>query len=90
MALQGDDPAVQQFRRGDPLPAEVVDQQAAAVAFHLQGRLGDIASRIVADFECIHRQFAAHDDRRAGILIQRRSLSGLFRISLSGALTAVW
>ena len=60
--FQRNDPAVQQLGRLDPLAAEVVDQQAAAIALHLQRRFADIAERVVADFQAVHRQFAADDD----------------------------
>ena len=62
--FQRDDPAVEQLGRLDPLPAEVVDQQAAAVALHLQRGFADVAVRIVADFQAVHRQLAADDHRR--------------------------
>ena len=52
---------MRQLGRGDPLAAEVVDQQAAAVALHLQRRFGDVAPRIVPDFQRVHRQLAADD-----------------------------
>ena len=73
--LQGNDPAIEQLRRLDPLPAEVVDQQAAAVALELQRRLAHVAQRVVADLQGVHGQFAAHDHRGRRILIQRRSWS---------------
>ena len=59
--FQGHDPAVQKLVRLDPLPAEIVDQQAAAVALHLQRRFVDVGARIVAQLEVVHGQFAADD-----------------------------
>ncbi len=71
--FQRHDPAVEQLRRVDPLPAEVVDQQAAAVALELQRGFADVATRVVADFEVVHRQLAADDDRRPANLDPPRS-----------------
>ena len=61
--FQRHDPAIEQLRRLDPLAAEVVDQQAAAVALHLQRGLVDVVPRVVPQFEVVHRQLAADDDR---------------------------
>ena len=57
--LQRDDPAVEQRRRFDPLAAEVVDQQAAAIALQLQRGFAHVAVRVVAEFQAVHRHFAA-------------------------------
>ena len=61
--LQRDDPPVQQRRRLDPLPAEVVDQQAAAIALQLQRGFADVGVGIVPDLQAVHGQLAADDDR---------------------------
>src|SRR5262245_18686575 len=58
------DPSVEQIRSLDALAPEVVDQQTAAVALHLQRGFADIRCRIVANLESVERQFAANDDRR--------------------------
>ena len=48
---------------GDLLAAKIVDQQAATIALHLQWRLANVRSWIVAEVQAIQRQFAAnHDD----------------------------
>ena len=61
--LQGHDPAVQAVRRAQPLAAEIVDHQRAAVALHLQRRFADARLLVDGDFQAFHRQFAADDDR---------------------------
>ena len=63
--LQRHDPAIEQFGRIDPLPTEVVDQQAAAIALQLQRCLAHVRCWIVANLETVHRQFATDDDCRA-------------------------
>ena len=60
--FERDDPAVEQFGGVDPLAAEVVDQQAAAVALELDRGFADVGGGVVANFEVVHRQFAADDD----------------------------
>src|SRR5690606_22703714 len=64
--FQGDDPPVEQGRRIDPLPAEVVDQQATAIAFELQRRLAHIGYRVVLELEAVHGELAPHHHRWPG------------------------
>ncbi len=63
-----DDNLTVQLVRVDALPAEVVDQQAAAVALELKRRLADPGRRVVADLQGVHRQLAADDHRGASDL----------------------
>ena len=62
--FEGDDPAVQELDGLHALAAEVVDQKASQVALQLQRRLADLGHGIVVDFEVLHPQLAAGDDRR--------------------------
>ena len=61
-AFEGNDPTVEEFGRFDALSAKVVDEEATAVALHLQRGLADVAVGIVAYFEVVHGEFAANDD----------------------------
>ncbi len=63
--FQRHDPAIEQLLRADLLAAKVVDEEHAAVGFHLQRRFVDLGDRLKAQFQRVHRQFAAHHDRRA-------------------------
>src|SRR5262249_34371147 len=56
--FQRDNPAIEQFERVHPLPAEIVDQQRAAVALHLQRRFADVRMRVVTDLQTVHGQLA--------------------------------
>lgn len=62
-ALQWNDPAIEQFSWRDLLSAEVIDLEAPAIAFQLQRGLANIASRIVSDFQAVHRQLTTYDHR---------------------------
>src|SRR6185295_18706159 len=42
--FQGNDPAIEQVRRLDPLTSEIVDQKTAAVALHLQWSFVDVGA----------------------------------------------
>ena len=63
--FQRDDPAIEQLLRADLLAAKVVDEEHAAIGFHLQRRFVDLGHRLKTQFQRVHRQFAAHPDRRA-------------------------
>ena len=64
-ALERDDPAVEELARLDLLAAEVVDDQHAAVRDGLYRRVVEPGCRVVAQFERIERQLAAHRHERA-------------------------
>ena len=63
-ALERHDPAVQQVARRALLPAEVVDDQHAAVGDGLHGRAIEAGRRAVAQLERVERQLAADHDHR--------------------------
>ena len=62
--FQRHDPAVEQRGGGHLLPAKIVDDQRAAIAFQLQRRLGDSRCGIGRDFQIVQDKLAADDDRR--------------------------
>ena len=61
--LQGNDPPIEELGRSRPLASKVINEQATAVALHLQWSFTHVRSRIVPDFQVIHCEFAAYDDR---------------------------
>src|SRR3954470_8294553 len=63
--LEWHDPPDQKFCRINPLTAEVVNQQTTTVALKLNRSFANIRAWIVADFQVVHRQLAANDDRRS-------------------------
>ncbi len=63
-AFERHDPAVQQLARRARLPAEIVDDQHAAVGDRLHGRPVEPHRRAVAQLELVQRQLAAHHDHR--------------------------
>ena len=63
-AFEGDDPAIEQIVGIDPLAAEVVDDQGAAVGFHLKRRFVEARGLTVDQVHGLNRHFAADDDDR--------------------------
>src|SRR6185369_10249107 len=63
-ALQRDDPAIEQIFRPHALPSEIVNQQHAAVRFHLQRCFVVLGNRIEVQVEHRQREFTADDDNR--------------------------
>ena len=63
-ALERHDPAVEKLTRLDLLPAEVVDDQHAAVRRGLHRRVVEPGCRVVAQLERIERQLAADRHER--------------------------
>ena len=64
VAVERDDPAVEQVHRRDTLTSEVVDQEQAAVRFQLQRRVVDLR-RGVREIERVQGELAARDDERS-------------------------
>src|SRR5207244_680659 len=61
-AFQGKNPAVEQLFGTAQLPAEVVDEEDAAVGFHVQRGLVEVRLGIVAQIEHFQIQLTAGDD----------------------------
>src|SRR5919204_164931 len=57
--FQRHDPAAQEYSGRHLLPAEVVDDQHAAVSKHLKRRPVETRRDTVAEFECIERELTA-------------------------------
>ena len=64
-AFERADPAVEQRDGGHLLPAEVVDDERAAVGLELQRRLVDLRVVVVHQLQAVPRQLAARPDDRA-------------------------
>ena len=63
-ALQGHDPAVEQVRRGHELAPEIVDDEGAVEALHVQRRLVELGRLVVLQVEHFEGELATgHDDR---------------------------
>ncbi len=58
-------PAIEQFLGADNLPAEVVDEEHAAVGLEVDRGLIELGLGVVAEVEHFERQFAAGHDHRA-------------------------
>lgn len=56
--FERNDPAIEEFGGFDALSSEVIDEEATAVAFHLEGRFAGVAARVVTDFEIVEGEFA--------------------------------
>ena len=63
--FERDDPSVEQFVDAHSLAAEVVDEENAAVAFHLERCIADIRFGVARDLEHRHGQFTTGDDGRS-------------------------
>src|SRR5262249_44100216 len=63
MFFEWNDQPIQDFSAANPLPAEVVDHERAAVRFQLHRRFGNSSRGVETCFEVFEREFAAHDDR---------------------------
>ena len=63
-ALERHDPAVQQVARRNPLAAEVVDDEHAAVGLQLDRRLVELGDRVERQVQHLERQLAADHDHR--------------------------
>src|SRR5690606_25975773 len=63
-ALERRDPPIEDCVRRDLLPAEVVDDQEAAVGEHLERRAIEAGVRVVTQLELLERELAADHDGR--------------------------
>src|SRR5215471_11263131 len=63
--VEGDDPAIEQFARGEHLAAEVVDDQDAVVRLHLRGRDEHFCGLVEPQFQHRGGKLTADRDARA-------------------------
>src|SRR5260221_14442196 len=65
-AVHRDNPAVQNFGRSGPLPAEIVDEVNAVIGLELKWRVVDFGDLVIAQIQHADGELSASDDERRG------------------------